>query len=124
VFKGKKMAGHMGAVRNTTQNLEVVAVDNEEGIVLIHGAVSGPKGGWVLINDAVKASLPEGAPFPAGLVSDVTEAPAEEVAEAVDEAPVAEAAAADEVVADADAAPVEDGAEAVDGDAEKTADKE
>jgi large subunit ribosomal protein L3 len=129
VFKGKKMAGHMGAVRNTTQNLEVVAVDNEEGIVLIHGAVSGPKGGWVLINDAVKASLPEDAPFPAGLVSDVTEAPAEEVAEAVDaapaeEAPVAEAAVADEVVADADAAPVEDSAEAAAGDADETANKE
>jgi len=119
----------MGAVRNTTQNLEVVAVDNEEGIVLIHGAVSGPKGGWVLINDAVKASLPEDAPFPAGLVSDVTEAPAEEVAEAVDaapaeEAPVAEAAVADEVVADADAAPVEDSAEAAAGDADETANKE
>ena len=103
VFKGKKMAGHMGAVRNTTQNIEVVSVDDEDGVILLCGAVPGPKNGWVLISDAIKAKLPEDAPFPAGLVgassaSDADEAPAEEAA--TDNAPVAEvaddAAAADE----------------------------
>ena len=87
VFKGKKMAGHMGAVRNTTQNIEVVGVDLEEGVVLLQGAVPGPKGGWVLISDSIKAKMPEELPFPAGLlVDDVAaaalgdEAPAEEAA--------------------------------------------
>ena len=95
VFKGKKMAGHMGAVRNTTQNIEVVSVDDEDGVILLCGAVPGPKNGWVLISDAIKAKLPEDAPFPAGLMgavsaSDADEAPAEEAA--ADNAPVAEAA--------------------------------
>ena len=101
VFKGKKMAGHMGAVRNTTQNIEVVAVDDEEGVVLLQGAVPGPKGGWVLISDAIKAKLPEGVPFPAGLVSGAVEkAPAEDaaakdVAAYAAEAPAQEAPAAE-----------------------------
>ncbi|MCL4167176.1 UNVERIFIED_CONTAM: hypothetical protein GTU68_012779 [Idotea baltica] len=64
VFKGKKMAGHMGSVRVTTQNLEVVKTDNDRGLVLVRGSVPGPKGGWVLVRDAVKRSLPEGVPFP------------------------------------------------------------
>ena len=68
VFKGKKMAGHMGAKRNTTQNIQVVSVDDEDGVILLHGAVPGPKNGWVLISDAIKAKLPEGVPFPAGLL--------------------------------------------------------
>ena len=68
VFKGKKMAGHMGAVRVTTQNLEVVSTDDEHGLILIHGAVPGSKNGWVLLSDAVKKARPEDAPFPAGLV--------------------------------------------------------
>ena len=62
------MAGHMGAKRNTTQNIQVVSVDDEDGVILLHGAVPGPKNGWVLISDAIKAKLPEGVPFPAGLV--------------------------------------------------------
>ncbi len=106
VFKGKKMAGHMGAARNTTQNIEVVAVDDEEGVVLLQGAVPGPKGGWVLISDAVKAALPEGVPFPAGLVSDAA-APVDDAAPA-DEA-AADEAAGDDAVAEADA-PAEDAA--------------
>ncbi|MFL2845730.1 MAG: 50S ribosomal protein L3 [Candidatus Puniceispirillaceae bacterium] len=72
VFKGKKMAGQMGAARNTTQNIEVVSVDNDEGIVLLRGAVPGPKSGWVLISDATKVSRPEDAPFPAGLFGGTT----------------------------------------------------
>ncbi|MDH5722515.1 MAG: 50S ribosomal protein L3 [Alphaproteobacteria bacterium] len=70
VFKGKKMAGHMGAERVTTQNLQVVAVDLEDNLILVKGAVPGSKNGWVLINDAVKKPAPEGAPFPAGFKVD------------------------------------------------------
>ncbi|MDC0476435.1 50S ribosomal protein L3 [Alphaproteobacteria bacterium] len=77
VFKGKKMAGHMGAARTTTQNIEVVAVDDDEGVVLLCGAVPGPKNGWVLISDAIKAKLPEDLPFPAGLIAVVSEQAAE-----------------------------------------------
>ena len=83
VFKGKKMAGHMGAVRVTTQNLEVVKTDAGRGLIIVKGAVPGSKGGWVTIKDAVKKKLPENVPFPAALKSAakaaaVTEAPAEE----------------------------------------------
>jgi large subunit ribosomal protein L3 len=67
VFKGKKMAGHMGDVQVTTQNIKVVSTDVERGLVLVKGSVPGADGGWVLINDAVKRKLPEGVPFPAGL---------------------------------------------------------
>ena len=102
VFKGKKMAGHMGAVRNTTQNIEVVAVDNEEGVVLLCGAVPGPKNGWVLISDAIKVKRPDEAPFPAGLLSDLAAA-SEQAAVAEDVVAAdagADAAHADETVAD------------------------
>ncbi len=54
VFKGKKMAGHMGAVRVTTQNLQVVKTDSDRGLIMIKGAVPGSAGGWVTIKDAVK----------------------------------------------------------------------
>ena len=56
VFKGKKMAGHLGNVRRTVQNLEVVRVDEERGLLLVKGAVPGPKGGNVMVRPAVKAS--------------------------------------------------------------------
>ena len=58
------MAGHMGNVRVTTQNLEVVETDKERGLVLVRGAVPGTKGGWVLVRDAVKRPLPKDAPKP------------------------------------------------------------
>jgi large subunit ribosomal protein L3 len=77
VFKGKKMAGHMGAARVTTQNLEVIRTDADRGLIMVKGAVPGSKGGWVTIKDAVKKKLPEGVPFPAALKSAVVEAPAE-----------------------------------------------
>ena len=54
VFKGKKMAGHMGAVRNTVQNLEVVRVDAERNLILVKGAIPGSKGGDVIVRPAVK----------------------------------------------------------------------
>ncbi len=83
VFKGKKMAGHMGAARVTTQNLEVVRTDADRGLVFIKGAVPGSKGGWVTVKDAVKKKLPEGVPFPAAV-----KAAAAAAAAAVEEAPV------------------------------------
>jgi large subunit ribosomal protein L3 len=64
VFKGKKMAGQMGDTNVTTQNLRVVKTDPERGLIMIRGAVPGAKGGWVLLRDAVKRSLPEAAPKP------------------------------------------------------------
>ncbi len=83
VFKGKKMAGHMGAARVTTQNLEVVRTDIDRGLIMIKGAVPGSKGGWVTVKDAVKRKAPEGLPFPAALRSAQTaQAPAEAQAEA------------------------------------------
>ena len=57
VFKGKKMAGHMGHTRVTTQNVEVVSTDVDRGLILVRGAVPGSKGAWILVRDAVKASL-------------------------------------------------------------------
>lgn len=64
VFKGKKMAGHMGAKRVTTQNLEIVRTDAARGLILVKGAVPGARGGWVLVRDAVKRPRPEAAPYP------------------------------------------------------------
>jgi len=55
VFKGKRMAGHMGSVRRTVQNLEVVRVDAERNLLLIKGAVPGARGGDVIVTPAVKA---------------------------------------------------------------------
>ena len=58
------MAGHMGAERVTTQNLEVVRTDVDRGLVMIKGAVPGNKGGWVLVRVAVKRPLPDDVPTP------------------------------------------------------------
>jgi large subunit ribosomal protein L3 len=96
VFKGKKMAGHMGAERVTVQNLQIVSTDEDRGLVLVRGAVPGSKGGWVLISDAVKMAAPD-APFPAALKSGpVAEAAAEEAPaeEAAAETPAEETAEA------------------------------
>ena len=85
VFKGKKMAGHMGDVRVTTQNLEIVSTDGERGLILVRGAVPGSKGAWIMVRDAVKSALPKDAPKPAAIraaKSDKAEAaPANEGAE-------------------------------------------
>ncbi|MEJ8476585.1 50S ribosomal protein L3 [Roseibium algae] len=64
VFKGKKMAGHMGDVRVTTQNLKVVRTDVERGVIMVEGSVPGAKGGWIQIRDSIKKALPEGVPVP------------------------------------------------------------
>jgi large subunit ribosomal protein L3 len=82
VFKGKKMAGHMGSTRVTTQNVEVVSTDTDRGLILIRGAVPGSKGAWILVRDAVKEALPENAPKPAGIrATQKNAAPANEGAE-------------------------------------------
>jgi large subunit ribosomal protein L3 len=124
VFKGKKMAGHMGDVRVTIQNLEVVKTDTNRGLVMVKGAVPGAKGGWVLLRDAVKVPTPDGLPYPAALVEaaapaaeeapaaeGVEEAPAEEV---VEEAPVEEVA--EETAAAAEESSTEEAAEEKDGE--------
>jgi len=67
VFKNKKMAGHMGVVRVTTQNLKVVSTDPARGIIMLMGAVPGSEGGYVTIKDAVKRKPPENLPFPAAI---------------------------------------------------------
>ncbi|WP_292293555.1 50S ribosomal protein L3 [Marivita sp.] len=104
VFKGKKMAGHMGAVKVTTQNLQVVKTDAERGIIMIKGAVPGAKGGWVTVKDAMKKPTPENIILPAGLRSAGEEAKrlAEEAAAqaAAEEAAAAEAAAAEAAAAE------------------------
>jgi large subunit ribosomal protein L3 len=94
VFKGKKMAGHLGDARVTTQNLEVVSTDEARGLILIKGAVPGAQGSWVLVRDAVKRAAPEDLPFPAALRGGKDEAAADEETPA-DEAPKDETAAED-----------------------------
>jgi large subunit ribosomal protein L3 len=114
VFKGKKMAGHMGDSRVTIQNLEVVKTDTTRGLLMVKGAVPGAKGGWILLRDAVKRPLPADLPYPAGLVE--AEAPAEQAAaeeapaEDVREEIVEEAAEAPVAEAPADEAPAEEAA--------------
>jgi large subunit ribosomal protein L3 len=77
-FKNKKMAGHLGDVRVTTQNLKVVSTDAERGLIMVEGAVPGAKGGWVMLKDAVKRKAPKDLPFPAALRAAAAEAaPAE-----------------------------------------------
>jgi large subunit ribosomal protein L3 len=66
VFKGKKMAGHMGDRRVTVQNLEVVGIDRERGLILVKGAVPGARGGYVRVTDAIKRAVPKEAPYPGG----------------------------------------------------------
>ncbi|MCZ4354287.1 50S ribosomal protein L3 [Roseovarius aestuarii] len=100
VFKGKKMAGHMGAARITTQNLQVVKTDADRGLIMVKGAVPGSKGGWVTIKDAVKKPFPENAILPAALKSDA-EAAAKAAEEAAAAAAAEEAAAAEAAAAEA-----------------------
>ena len=64
VFKGKKMAGHMGDVRTTTQNLRIAKTDPERGLILVKGTIPGSKGRWILVKDAIKKELPSEAPIP------------------------------------------------------------
>ncbi len=102
VFKGKKMAGHMGDRQRTQQNLEIVRTDDERGLIFVKGSVPGAKNSWMLVRDSVKVARHAEAPYPAGLKSAANSnetAPAEDV-EALIENEVVETAAVE-------AAPVE-----------------
>ena len=84
VFKGKKMPGHMGDAQATQQNLRVVSVMPEEGLILIEGSIPGAKSAIVLVNDAVKCALPKDAPKPAGLKSAAKKVEAPEAQESAE----------------------------------------
>ena len=116
VFKGKKMAGHMGAARVTTQNLQVVRTDADRGLIMVKGAVPGSKGGWVTIKDAVKKPLPENVILPAALRS-AAAAAEKAAAEAAAQAAAEEEAARQAALAEEQAAIEAAEAEAEAGDA-------
>ena len=82
-FKNKKMPGHLGSERVTTQNLRVVQTDVERGLILVEGAVPGHAGGWIHVRDAIKRALPKDAPLPGKfkLNGGETPAPAAETVE-------------------------------------------
>ncbi len=105
VFKGKKMAGHMGAARVTTQNLQVVRTDADRGLIMIKGAVPGSKGGWVTVKDAVKKPTPDNVILPAALKSAAAEA--KRLAEEAAAAAAAEEEAAAKAAAEAEQAALE-----------------
>ncbi len=79
IWKGKKMPGQMGAETVTTQNLKIVAVYPEDGLIIVQGNVPGNAKSWVVVHDAVKKPAPADAPKPAGLksVAVASAAPAE-----------------------------------------------
>ncbi|MEZ5744504.1 MAG: 50S ribosomal protein L3 [Sphingomonadaceae bacterium] len=112
VFKNKKMAGHMGDRQRTQQNLEIVRVDDERGLIFVKGSVPGSKNTWLTVVDAVKVPRHDEAPYPAGLKSD---APAEVEETEAAEIPVEETAAAE---APAEEAPAQDAAPAAEAPAE------
>ncbi len=122
VFKGKKMAGHMGAARVTTQNLQVVKTDSERGLIMIKGAVPGSRGGWVTIKDAVKKPVPDNVILPAALKSQAEAArkAAEEAAAAAAAEEEAARQAALEAEAAAQAAALEAAEASIEADKEST----
>ncbi|HEY0523812.1 MAG TPA: 50S ribosomal protein L3 [Stellaceae bacterium] len=75
VFKNKKMAGHLGHERVTTQNLKIVTTDPARGLIMVMGSVPGHEGSVVMLKDAVKRKAPDGLPFPAAIRSAAAEAP-------------------------------------------------
>ncbi len=105
VFKGKKMAGHMGSARVTTQNLQVIRTDADRGLIMVKGAVPGSRGGWVTLKDAVKKPTPENVIYPAGLKS--LDEEAKRLAEEAAAAAAAEEAAAAKAAAEAEQAALE-----------------
>ena len=86
VFKGKKMAGHMGDERVTVQNLKVVAIDADKGLIMVKGGVPGSENGWVYVTDAVKKVSSVQLPMPAGLIKKVDEPVAVKADETADNA--------------------------------------
>ena len=128
VFKGKKMAGHLGAKRTSVQNLRVVRTDDAEGLLLVRGSVPGAPGGWVMVKDAAKHPRPDDAPYPAGLrgakaAADEEAAPAADAPEPeVKEEAQPEAAAKAKPEAKAEAKPAKKKAKAAKKD--ESADKD
>ena len=110
VFKGKKMAGHMGAERVTVQNLSVVRTDADQGLIMVSGSVPGHKGSWVEIFDAVKSDIPGDTPFPAGLRGGAVPQEDDAAKEAAPDEAVAGEAQAEQPKAPADDAPEADNA--------------
>ncbi|ABC63730.1 50S ribosomal protein L3 [Erythrobacter litoralis] len=131
VFKGKKMAGHMGDRQRTQQNLEVVRTDPERGLIFVKGSVPGTKNSWMLIRDAVKLPLPEGVPFPGAVVeknapakeADAPAADEQKLDDVANEEAVVEEKAADkqtnDTAAPAEETPAEEAPKADDSDAGK-----
>lgn len=128
VFKGKKMAGHMGAKNRTQQNLEIVRTDAARGLIFVRGSVPGSKGGWLLVKDAVKVALPEGVPFPGAMRRNADETATEDApagmieADAAIERPVGPSDA--EIAAAAAETPAEEKSDAKDPNAKDDAGKE
>lgn len=102
VFKNKKMAGHMGDRQRTQQNLEVVRTDADRGLIFVKGSVPGAKNAWLLVSDAVKLPLPEGAPFPGAILEKANGLPENDAAPAE--------AVVNEAETPVEAAPVQDAA--------------
>lgn len=123
VFKGKKMAGHMGAERVTVHNLSIVRTDSDLGLVLVRGAVPGAKNGWVLIKDAVKKAAPEDLPLPGAIRgAQGAEQPEDDAAAAEENAaPEEETVAA---AGDQQEAPAENSAADEAGDADSSTNKD
>ena len=95
VFKGKKMAGHLGHDQVTTLNVTVFRVDAERGLIMLRGATPGTEGTWLKIRDAVKRPAPADLPKPGAFRTAGHAAPAAAPEAAVEEAPVQEAPAAE-----------------------------
>jgi len=115
VWKGKKMAGHMGDEQVTIQNLEVISTDAEQGLILVRGAIPGSKQGWVLVSDAIKRKTDLELPFPAELLGGATAVPADEAPveeTAAEETPVEEAVAEETPAEESAEAPAEDAGDA------------
>lgn len=127
VFKGKKMAGHMGARNRTQQNLEVVRTDAARGLIFVRGSVPGAKGGWLLVKDAVKVPAPEGVPFPGAMRRNADETATEDAPAGMIEADAAIEAPAgptdEEIAAAAAEAPAETPAEDTKADDAKDSDE-
>lgn len=120
VFKGKKMAGHMGDARNTMHSLEVVKTVPEDGLIMIRGSVPGAKGSWVILADSKKKPLPGDLPLPAGLLEDAAEenAGADEAAEAEIKAEAKTEAKTEDKAGEKQAAGTQDAGKADDAKAE------
>lgn len=124
VFKGKKMAGHMGDRQRTQQNLEIVRTDDERGLIFVKGSVPGAKNSWLMVRDSVKVDRHADAPYPAALKSAANgneEAPAEEIETVIEnteaETPAVETVAVEQQAAPEAEAPAAEETNAADGQA-------